>query len=72
MFKGETKVDINVANEKVAQDINMSTKKCKEVLRKRILYRIIKRIVDIIGAIFGILLLIPLTIGIAIAKFILK
>lgn len=65
-------MDVNVANENVAQDINVSTKKCKEVLGKRILYRMIKRTVDIIGAVFGILILIPLTIGIAIAKFILK
>ena len=72
MFKGETEVDVNVVNENVAQDINVSTKKCKEVLGKRILYRMIKRSVDIIGAILGILILIPLTIGIAIAKLILK
>lgn len=72
MFKGETKVDVNVANENVAQDINVSTKKCKEVFGKKILYRFIKRIIDILGAIFGILILLPLTIGIAIAKFILK
>ena len=32
MFKGETKVDVNVAKENVAQDINVSTKKCKDVL----------------------------------------
>ena len=72
MFKGETKVDVNVAKENVAQDINRSTKKCKEVFGRKILYRIIKRTIDIIGAILGILILIPLTIGIAIAKFILK
>ena len=65
-------MDVNVANENVAQDINVSTKKCKEVLGKKILYRMIKRSVDIIGAVFGILILIPLTIGIAIAKIILK
>ena len=42
MFKGETKVDVNVAKENVAQDINRSTKKCKEVFGSKILYRIIK------------------------------
>lgn len=64
---------INVANENIAQDIsNVSTKKYKEVLVERKSYAILKRIIDVIGSILGILLLIPLTIGIAIAKIMLR
>jgi len=66
-------VDINVTNGNVAQGVSgVSTKKYKEVLSKRKLYNTIKRIVDVIGAIVGIILLIPITIGIAIAKTIVK
>mgnify|MGYP003300921920 CR=1 FL=1 len=64
-------MDVNVANGNVAQDIsNLSTKKYKEVLTERKPYTIIKRMIDIIGAIVGIILLIPITIGIAIAKIV--
>lgn len=66
-------MDINVANGNVAQNIsNVSTKTYKEVLTERKPYIVIKRIIDVIGAIIGILLLIPITIGIYIAKIILK
>ena len=51
---------------------NVAVKKYTEVLVKNEPNKIIKRIIDIIGAIAGILFLIPLTIGIAIAKVILK
>jgi len=64
-------VDVNVAND--AQNIsNISTKKYKEVLAKSIPYKIVKRVIDVIGAFIGILILIPLTIGIWIAKIITK
>ena len=66
-------MDINVANGNVAQDISsVSTKKYKEVLTKRKIYKLTKRIIDVIGAILGIVLLIPITIGIYVAKIILK
>lgn len=66
-------MDINVANGNVAQDISsVSTKTYKEVLTERKLYILAKRIIDVIGAIIGILLLIPITVGIYIAKIILK
>lgn len=66
-------MDINVANGNVAQDISsISTKTYKEVLTERKLYILAKRIIDVIGAIIGILLLIPITVGIYIAKIILK
>lgn len=66
-------MDINVANGDVAQNISsVSTKTYKEVLTKKTPYKVVKRIIDVIGAIIGILLLIPITIGIYIAKIILK
>lgn len=66
-------MDINVANGNIAQDISsVSTKKYKEVLTERKPYAVAKRIIDVIGAIVGILLLAPITIGIYIAKIILK
>lgn len=66
-------MNIEVANENVTQNISsVSTKKYKEVLADRKLYKIGKRILDVIGAIMGILILMPLTIGIAIAKVIIK
>lgn len=66
-------MDINVANGNVAQNISsVSTKTYKEVLTKKTPYKVVKRIIDVIGAIIGILLLIPITIGIYIAKIILK
>ena len=51
---------------------NATVKKYTEVLVKNEPNKIIKRTIDIIGAIVGIVFLIPLTIGIAIAKVILK
>lgn len=66
-------MDINVANENVAQDIsNISTKTYKEVLTKRMPYGFVKRMIDIVGAMVGIILLVPITIGIAIAKIVTK
>lgn len=66
-------MDVNVANENVAQDISkISTKKYKEVLIERKPYVVTKRIIDVIGAIVGSIILIPLVIGIAVAKVILK
>lgn len=61
-------MDINVANENVAQDINVSTKKYKEVLGRRTPYKIVKRISDAILATIGLILLSPIfmIIGLAI------
>ena len=41
-------------------------------IKKYVVYNIIKRIIDIIGAIVGVICLIPITIGIAIARVITK
>ena len=66
-------MNIDVAKGNVAEKIsNVSVKRYTEVLVDRKLYTITKRIIDIIGAIVGILFLIPITIGIYIAKIILK
>lgn len=66
-------MNIDVANGKVAEDIsNVSVKRYTEVLVDKKIYRITKRIIDIMGAIAGICLLIPITIGIFIAKIIVK
>ena len=51
---------------------NVAVKKYTEVLVKNEPNKVLKRTIDIIGAIIGIIFLIPLTIGIAIAKVILK
>lgn len=64
---------INVANDNVAQEISkLSTKTYTEVLSERKPYKVVKRIMDVIGAIVGMILLIPITLGIYIAKIILK
>ena len=60
-------MDINVANEKVAQDINVSTKKCKEVLGRKTPYIIVKRISDTLLATIGLILLFPIFIIIGLA-----
>lgn len=60
-------MDINVANENVAQDINVSTKKYKEVLGRRTPYKIVKRISDAILATIGLILLSPIFIIIGLA-----
>lgn len=66
-------MNIDVAKGNVAEDIsNVSVKRYTEVLVDKKIYTITKRIIDIIGAIVGILLLIPIAIGIYIAKIILK
>ena len=66
-------MDVNVAKEKIAKDAsNVSTKRYKDIFTKRKPYNAIKRIIDVIGAIVGLIILIPITIGIAIAKIILK
>ena len=68
MFKGEKKVDINVANENVAQDISgVSTKKYKEVLVKKTPYKLVKRIMDVILSLIGLVVLLPVFAIIALA-----
>ena len=66
-------MNIEVTKGNVAQDISkVSVKKYTDVLTDRKLYLVIKRMLDIIGSIVGILLLVPITIGIYIAKIICK
>ena len=66
-------MNIDVANGNVAEDIsNVSTQKIKDVLVEKKFYKIIKRIIDVIGSIVGIVILVPLIIGISIAKIVLK
>ena len=60
-------MDINVANENVAQEVNVSTKKYKEVLGRKTPYKIVKRISDAILAILGLILLLPIFILIGLA-----
>lgn len=60
-------MNVDVTSESVISIANEPTKKYKETLNN-ILYIIIKRMVDIIGAIVGIVMLVPITIGIFIAK----
>ena len=60
---------IAIENQNIA---NVETHKATVSKNKKILYRITKRIIDIIGAIIGIIVLIPTTIGIYIARKILK
>ena len=60
-------MDVNVANENVAQDINVSTKKYKEVLGRRTPYKIVKRISDVVLATIGLILLLPIFIIIGLA-----
>lgn len=55
-----------------AEVLNNSNINIKSVSNKKIIYRIVKRIIDIIGAIVGIVLLIPITICVWIARKILK
>lgn len=66
-------MDVNVTNGNVVKNIsNVSTRTYEKVLNKNNTYLAVKRGIDIIGAIVGILLLIPITIGIFIAKIILR
>lgn len=51
---------------------NVKIQSAKSTKSKKILYRITKRLIDIIGAIFGIIVLIPVTMGIYIARKVLK
>lgn len=66
MFKGEIKVEINVTNKNITQNISsISTKKYSEVLKKRTPYRIVKRIMDVILATIGLVVLSPVFVIIA-------
>ena len=61
-------MDINVANENVAQNIsNLSTKKYKEVLVKNTPYKTVKRIMDIVFSTIGLIVLLPVFAIIALA-----
>ena len=66
-------MNIDVTKGNVSQDISeISVENYHYLWRKKSLYNVIKRIIDVIGATIGILLLIPIIIGIAIARIIVK
>ena len=60
-------MDVNVAKENVAQDIKVSTKKCKEVFGRKTPYKIVKRISDVVLATIGLIFLFPIFIIIGLA-----
>lgn len=62
--------EVTVENGKVIE-INSEQNKAR-TSNKKILYRFVKRIIDIVGSLVGIIVLIPATIGIYIARKILK
>lgn len=63
----------NVADKNIAENVsNLSAQIYKDTLTKNKIYKIVKRFIDVVGSIFGIILLIPITIGIYIAKIILR
>lgn len=63
----------NVADKNIAENVsNLSAQIYKDTLTKNKIYKIIKRAIDVIGAILGIILLMPITICIYIAKIILR
>lgn len=66
-------MNINMTNENVVDDISGLSLPVKEKINSQeenLAYRIFKRLIDIIGAIVGIIALVPITIGIYIAKII--
>lgn len=71
-FKEETfemSSSVAIDNQNVT---NVKMQSSKSTKSKKILYRITKRLIDIVGAIFGIIVLIPVTMGIYIARKVLK
>lgn len=63
----------NVADKNIAENVsNLSAQIYKDTLTKNKIYKIVKRAIDVIGAILGIILLMPITICIYIAKIILR
>jgi len=53
-------VDINVTKQNLTQDIaTISTKKYKEILTKKIVYKTVKRIIDVVLASLGLIILLP-------------
>lgn len=62
----------NLAEEEVLVSEAIINSENEIRIHKNIIYKIIKRTIDIIGGLVGVILLVPLTIGIAIAKLILK
>lgn len=68
-------MNIDLNNQNVVGDVSalgLPTRENDKIQEETLIYKIIKRLIDIIGAMFGILTLIPITIGIYIAKMILK
>lgn len=68
-------MNVKVVDEEVIDNIailNLPTKGRKLIQAKELSYKIAKRTVDIIGATAGVLALVPMVIGICIAKVILK
>lgn len=68
MFEGETKVNIDVTNGNVAEDISEAkVKKYTDVLKKNTIYVKVKRIMDIVLSSIGLILLSPVFAIIALA-----
>lgn len=61
-------MNINIANENIAQDIsNLSTKTYKEVLTKKTPYKVVKRIIDVVLSTMALIVLSPIFLIIALA-----
>lgn len=67
----ETNSIIKSANKK-EETIKLNEDNTLDTHKRKILYRIVKRTIDIVGAIIGIIILLPVTLGIWIARKILK
>lgn len=64
LFEGETKVNVNVANENVA---DVKVKKYSEVIKKNTIYMKVKRIFDVVFSTIGLIILSPIFLVIALA-----
>ncbi len=61
-------MNINIANENIAQDIsNLSTKKYKEALTKKTPYKVVKRIIDVVLSTIALIILSPIFLIFALA-----
>ena len=62
----------NLAEEEVLVSEAVLNSENRIRIHKNLIYKIIKRTIDIIGGLVGVILLVPITVGIAIARLILK
>ena len=66
-------MNANVSESNIIVDEAIVQPNIKEKVEvRKVLYKVVKRLIDILGGIFGTIVLIPLTIGIAIANLICK